>query len=103
MKGTTAYGILFKKGKPEECIRYSDYQDTESLHPDAMCSPPITYSTILEYSKVCGKIRGFKTGQVDNFAGSGRGSNTPLRGNYVDVSVSRMDTSITTYMDICCS
>ena len=51
---------------------------------NAMCSPAITYSTILEYSKVCGKIRGFKTGQVDNFAGSGRGSNTPLRGNYVD-------------------
>ena len=33
---------------------------------------------------MCGKIRGFKTGQVDNFAGSGRGSNTPLSGNYVD-------------------
>ena len=47
----------------------------------AMCSPTITYSTILEYSKVCGKMRGFK---IDNFAGSGRDSNKPLSGNYVD-------------------
>ena len=35
-------------------------------------------------AKVCGKNRGFKTGTVDNFAAHGRGSNTPLRGNYAD-------------------
>ena len=27
LKGTTAYGIMFKKGKPEECIGYPNDQD----------------------------------------------------------------------------
>jgi uncharacterized membrane protein len=33
----------------------------------AACSPAIAYSTVLEYSKVCGRIRAFKTGNPDGF------------------------------------
>ena len=46
----------------------------------AGCSPDITYSTISEYSKVCGKIRGFQTGTPDSFDNS----NVGLERNYVD-------------------
>ena len=47
----------------------------------AGCSQDITYSTISEYSKVCGKIRGFQTGTPDSFANS---VNVGLASNYVD-------------------
>ena len=47
----------------------------------AGCSQAITYSTISEYSKVCGKIRGFQTGTPDSFANS---AHDGLEGNYVD-------------------
>ena len=46
------------------------------------CSQAITYSTISEYSKVCGKIRGFQTGSPDSFANSANAGS--LKGNYVD-------------------
>ena len=45
------------------------------------CSPDKTYSTISEYSKVCGKIRGFQTGTPDSFTNS---VNAGLESNYVD-------------------
>ena len=47
----------------------------------ARCSLDIVYSTISEYSKVCGKIRGFQTGTPDSFANS---AHDGLEGNYVD-------------------
>ena len=47
----------------------------------ARCSTDITYSTISEYSKVCGKIRGFQTGTPDSFANS---AHAGQEGNYVD-------------------
>ena len=47
----------------------------------AGCSQAITYSTISEYSKVCGKIRGFQTGTPDSF---GNSANAGLEGIYVD-------------------
>ena len=47
----------------------------------AGCSQAITYSTISEYSKVCGKIRGFQTGTPDSFANS---AHAGLESNYVD-------------------
>ena len=50
----------------------------------AECSQAITYSTISEYSKVCGKIRGFQTGTPDSFSNFGRGQNPTLDENYVD-------------------
>ena len=47
----------------------------------ATCSQAIRYSTISEYSKVCGKIRGFQSGTPDGFPNS---ANVGLEGNYVD-------------------
>ena len=48
----------------------------------AECSQAVTYSTISEYSKVCGKIRGFQTGTPDSFVNSANAGS--LEGNYVD-------------------
>jgi hypothetical protein len=51
----------------------------------AACSPAIAYSTVLEYSKVCGRIRAFKTGSPDGFTLHGvREQNPTVDGNYVD-------------------
>ena len=50
----------------------------------AGCSPTIAYSTISEYSKVCGKIEAYTHGGPDGFNTYMRGSNQPLNGNYVD-------------------
>jgi small-conductance mechanosensitive channel len=51
----------------------------------AACSPAIAYSTVLEYSKVCGRIRAFKTGDPDGFIPYGiREQNPTIADNYVD-------------------
>jgi hypothetical protein len=51
----------------------------------AACSPAMVYSTVLEYSKVCGRIRAFRTGSSDGFEQHGvRGQDPTIDGNYVD-------------------
>jgi hypothetical protein len=50
----------------------------------AACSPAIAYSTVLEYSKVCGRIRAHKTGSPDGFISHGPQRRQALDGNYVD-------------------
>jgi hypothetical protein len=56
-----------------------------SLSSSAACFPAIAYSTVLEYSKVCGRIRAFKTGTPDGFTPHGvREQNPTIDGNYVD-------------------
>jgi hypothetical protein len=60
----------------------------------AACSPAIAYSTVLEYSIVCGRIRAFKTGDPDGFIPYGvrkeYNRTVTIADNYVDgVSLTR--------------
>ena len=48
------------------------------------CSSGIFPFPSFEYSKVCGKIRGYQIGSPDSFGNSGRGSNPTIEENYVD-------------------
>jgi hypothetical protein len=52
----------------------------------AACSTAIAYSTVLEYSEVCGRIRAFKTGNPDGFIpyGPQRQVVVTIDDNYVD-------------------
>ena len=48
------------------------------------CSSVKFAARSIEYSKVCGKIRGYQVGSTDTFGNSGRGPNPTIEGNYVD-------------------
>jgi hypothetical protein len=50
----------------------------------AACSPTIAYSTVLEYSKVCGRIRAFPVGHLDGFQSYALARVSTIDDNYVD-------------------